>query len=140
MDNLKSTLGACYDITKGVLGNMASYSSVSKIPAPVQEIKPIDPAIVVKHLSSSPWIKLAAVCGSLAVIFGAYGAHGMQVGQNVSFLIVFISFSRTQTVARKTSHLRDGQQVPLLPFPGSIERSTCETTKAGKPLSATIVN
>ena len=49
-------------------------SGTTKVIPPPKAIS--DMASLATKFSTSPWIKVAAISGAIAVMLGAYGAHG----------------------------------------------------------------
>ncbi|OTF71606.1 DUF423 domain containing protein [Euroglyphus maynei] len=65
-------------IPKDLLYNCFSYLNYSSQKMATQPSTPkLDFQLIAQHYSSSPWVKIAAICGASAVVLGAYGAHGL---------------------------------------------------------------
>jgi len=75
---MSSILSYFYNSSKDVLGSLYQMvPQASKSPSPVVPTVPkMDVTLLTAKIGSSPWIKVAAISGAIAVMLGAYGAHG----------------------------------------------------------------
>lgn len=76
---MSSVLDYVYRNSKELIGNLyqlvppASKATPLPLPAPKMDV-----TLLTAKIGASPWIKVAALSGAIAVMMGAYGAHGKQ--------------------------------------------------------------
>ena len=72
---MASMLDYIYNNSKNLITNI--YQLVPPASKPLVPAAPkMDITLVTTKFSSSPWIRVAALSGAIAVMMGAYGAHG----------------------------------------------------------------